>query len=294
MLVATLALARVLALAVALPTVAVDMSGLDADTYAAIAATSTYKTLLSRLVEESIAVVDVDSGPDIRVTMARQGDSLRLAVTAAGDRQWTASVSLTRTIAPEELGLEVIHHTVELVRRARRERELTPAVASPSWSPRAQLAAGAISGSTRPGLLAVVCGGARRDTFGLDVALGVHRPLSLPPGLELYEWGAWVVGSGQLTVAADWRAHAAVGLGIWQQRVAFTGAAGATVRQARLDPSLLADVGLQTRLVAAWYAGVQAGILATRSERQLWAADKLLWRSARVRGTLALSLGYEP
>lgn len=279
-----------------LPTISIDLAGLDGPTFERLQAAGIYQGLVLRLVGERVALVSPHEQADfvLRFLPGERAGELRIvAASPAASRERGVPVGPLARLEQEAVQLEVIHAAVELVRQV---KALTPPrppePAPPVHLLRAEVTAGALWTGGTAGVVTRLAAGRRLGPGELGLALAVHRPLSPARSLAVTEWGAFVVaGTGERPLAPRLRASAGLDLGVWQHRWRYT-SAGTSDAGARLDAAVLLHVGAAWRLSPGWRAGVRAGALWTSRSHVHRDAAGTIWNAPSFRPFAGLALAF--
>src|SRR5262245_46553680 len=97
------------------PTVAVDLTQLDAHTYTQLDGLALEKRIVMRLVQEEFAVVTAVAQPDVLVVIRLEGTSLVLEARGPASAERRLVLALGPAATPE-LHLEITHRILGLVR----------------------------------------------------------------------------------------------------------------------------------------------------------------------------------
>jgi hypothetical protein len=277
-----------------LPTIAIDLAGLDRPMFRQLQAAGVYQGLVLRLVNEQIALVSPHEQSDFVLRFLageREGELRILASSLAVSRERLLAVGPPSRLDEEAVQLELLHAAVELVRQV---RALTPPRprGDPVYRLRIEVGGGALFGGGTTGLLGRVAGARRAGPVELGLALAVHRPLSLPASLSVVEWGAFgVVGSGERALGRRVRVSAALDLGVWQHRWRYS-RAGSSDAGARLDLAGLLHAEAAWRLSPSWRAGLTAGVLGVSRGHRHRDGGGTLWHASSIRPFAGLTLGF--
>lgn len=270
-----------------LPTVAIDLRPLDRPTFEALQQAGIYEGVVVRLVHDGVALVDAKERADIVLRMepgAGPAEVLVTASVAAGSRSRRVSI---RNLAQEEVRLELIHSSVELVRQV----QALPRPGAPRLRARVELDGGVLWSAGSPGVLTRLAGGMRVGPGEVDLGLVVHRPLGLSSGLNVIEWGLLAgVSTGELPVGSRGLVAAGLDLGVWQHRWTWSGPSADS--GSRFDGAALLHGEAALRLGAHWRVGLGAGALFTLHERAHRTPSEQLWKAPRVRPFAGLLVGF--
>ena len=210
-------------LAAAPHAVAVDLSGLDRQSYQELDAVSLERAIVVRLVQEGFAVVAVAAAPDIRVAVTRRGRSLLLT---AGSASAQVDVEPRRL---REFHLEAAQKAAEVARAAEallpspveprppepvaKPEPAPPPVAPPPALPAWQVLAAGGAVFRAPGVDARIALAAR---FAATRRVGVHLELGLSPvpgaPLSAYD-GSLLLGAGLQLTPGIFRLEVGLSLG---------------------------------------------------------------------------------
>lgn len=210
-------------LAAAPHAVAVDLSGLDRQSYQELDAVSLERAIVVRLVQEGFAVVAASAAPHIRVAVTRRGRTVTLAAAGA-----SAQVELEPRRL-REFHLEAAQKAVEVARAAEARLppvDAPPPAATPEPPPPALSPPAEALAPRRWQVLAA--GGAAFRAPGVDARLalaarlaaaervGVHLELGLSPvpgtPLSAYD-GSLLLGAGLLLTPGLFRLEAGLSIG---------------------------------------------------------------------------------
>ncbi|MFO0726255.1 MAG: hypothetical protein U1E65_20895 [Myxococcota bacterium] len=273
--------------------VALDLTGLDEPTFAAIDGLAIEQSAVTRLVQEGFAVVGRDRGPDLVVSVTASSERVRLAIAEAKAREIPRAAGVERG----ELVLEVVQKLVELVRAE--AAGLPPRAPSPSAPPpppakTATLTATATASEpTKQGIpvelglrggLVLRAGGVDPIAFGwmrLGGRLGLRgelgATLSIDPAIVTQDGFASVGPSLRQTLAPglelDVGLLAGLHLHSYQLQAAVSDKSGV-----RLDVEgyLLVDLSYRLRPWLGLGAFAQPGL--SSSDRQHTLGDQVIWR----------------
>jgi hypothetical protein len=277
-------------------TVTVDFTAIDHETLGDSAINTAYKSLLVRLVEEGLSVVDPAQGGDIvvRVTRADPRNLHVFVETAKGKRERKVRFGED---AGEQVEFLLVHVILDLVRGAHAELLAPAPVALPpaekTRAAGAQVGSAILWSGTSAGAMANGDAVVRLGPVRLALGLVVHQPLQLPSGLHLYEWGALAGARAGTHALAPWLAlQAALAGGFLQERYRYSDGAGNSDRGTLLDPLGMGCLGVTLLVGHGLGIGVDGGTWLTLHERTHRSAGGLLWRGPQVRPFVGLRVEY--
>lgn len=278
-----LASAVALGAAEPLPSVAIDLTGLDEAAYAKLDGLALEKRLVLRLVQDGFAVVAASADADIRVTVKAAPQGLLLVATGSGRTAQREVPSSEGALA--ELHLELAQKVVELA------RSCAPAPRAAAAAGPAVSAAPASPAAAPPLFRVAASGGALVREGGTDLAgrlsvrygraLGVHVLAGLVPS---FGRGLWVL-EGQLLLGPSVKFDLGSGA-----EVEAALAVGAALQVFQLeDPAAAQRSGVRLDLVGAlpvsfsfwpsrWVGlGVRVTPGLASQGRQHTSGDRVLW-----------------
>ena len=277
-------------------TITVDFTAVTREALGDSAINTAYKSLLLRLVEEGLSVVDPAQSGDIavRVTRANPGNLHVYVETAKGKRERKVRFGED---AGEEAEFQLIHATLDFVHSAREELLApTPPVPPPAEKPRAvgaQVGGAILWSGTSAGVMASGDAVVRLGPLHLTLGLVAHQPLQLPSELHLFEWGVLAGARIGTRALAPWLAlEAALGGGFLQERYRWSDAAGNSDQGALFDAFGTGSLGATLLIGQGLGVGVGGGTWLTLHERTQRSADAMLWRGPHLRPFAGLHLQY--
>ncbi|MFC1611098.1 hypothetical protein ACFL6C_09070 [Myxococcota bacterium] len=305
-------------------TVSVDISRVDRKVFDRLGLEGIYKSLLIRLMQEDVAVVDVRREADIALELNLSGrEILKISIEAGG---LSDAVNLPLVDGQHHnLRYAIIHRSVELFRLARshllstaQRRSIPLPVAGPETTEESPLessresrakplpGAGELRQSNASlGLLGTWRSGQQGLFLDLSTCLTgaehlswcgsliLHAPLGIDSDdLSILEWGLRGGVSWRTPLLGEWLFWDSLLMaGVWSHHYWFEGLA-ATDSGHRLDPAVTVGTGLSFRITPNLEARCAGGVLWTFTDRVHKIGGTKLWRSTEVRGLFGVGLTY--